>query len=266
MVIDIGIDPTIFQIGRLELAWHGLISALAILFAAWLGLRLARRQGLPEEPLLRMLWWAVPGGVVGARLFHVFDHLSEYSSDPLSILYVWQGGLAIYGGLVGGVLTAIVIMRLEGLPVWTVLDAAAPAMLIGQALGRFGCLINGDTIGKPTNGDWGVAYTHPDAIVPRDLLGVATHPYPLYELTWNLAVVGLLILLLPRLRHRGDIFLIATLGYALGRFLLTFFRQEPIVALGLQEAQIVAVITTVLAAVLFVVTRRPVLRPSSEPA
>lgn len=265
MIVDMHIDPTIVEIGRLQLTWHGLISALAILIAAQIGLALARRQGLPEPALLRMIWWAVPGGVIGARLFHVLDHLDTYTADPLRILYIWQGGLAIYGGLIGGVLTALVVMRIEGLPAWTVLDAAAPALLIGQALGRIGCFINGDTIGEPTGGDWGVAYHHPDAIVPRDLLGVATHPYPLYELAWNLAVVGLLVLLLPRLRRRGDIFLIATLGYALGRFVLTFTRQEPIVAWGLQEAQIIAILTAALVVALFVATRRPAITHSPTP-
>jgi phosphatidylglycerol---prolipoprotein diacylglyceryl transferase len=262
VIVDIHIDPTIVEIGRLQLTWHGLISALAILIAAQIGLALARRQGLPEPALLRMIWWAVPGGVIGARIFHVLDHLDTYTADPLRILYIWQGGLAIYGGLIGGVLTALVVMRIEGLPAWTVLDVAAPALLIGQALGRIGCFINGDTIGEPTGENWGVAYHHPDAIVPRDLLGVATHPYPLYEMAWNLGVVALIVLLLPRLRRRGDIFLIATLGYALGRFTLTFFRQEPIVAFGLQEAQIIAILTAVLVAVLFIITRRPAITNS----
>ena len=120
-------------------------------------------------------------------------------------------------------------------------------MLVGQAVGRIGCLINGDAWGAPTGCPCGVVYWHEHALLPPELLGVPTHPYPLYEI----AAVAILVALLWAMRGRsirpGTAFLVTTIGYGIVRFSLSFVRQETVIALGLQEAQIIAVLTSLIA-------------------
>lgn len=255
-VIDVTLDPILFEIGPFQMSWHGLIATTAILVAVWIGLALARRSAIPESSIGRLMWWAIPGGLIGARLFSVLDHLPYYSDNPIEVLFIWQGGIAAYGAFIGGLVSAVIAARRQGLPVWRLLDVAAPALLIGQAIGRIGCFLNGDTVGGPTAGGWGVAYWHPDALVPRSLTGIPTHPYPLYEIIWDLAVLGLVVALPGTLRQPGTRFLIAAIGYAIGRFVLSFFRMEPIVLWGLQEAQVIALVTGLTAVVVLLLRSR----------
>lgn len=265
MPINVTIDPIFFAWGPLQLGWHGLFSALALAVAVRFGLRRAEQLGLPAEPIAGGLVWAVAGGVIGARLFHVLDHLPYFAENPLEVFAIWRGGIAVYGAFVGGVLAGAAAARAAGLPVWRVLDAAAPAMLVGQAIGRVGCLINGDAWGAPCSGcPFCVVYHHPNALLPQALLGVPTHPYPLYEIGAGLVLLVLLWGARRHLASPGSTFLAASLGYACIRFGLTFFRQETVVAWGLQEAQLVALATGAVAAGLAVArTRRGARRSAS---
>lgn len=245
--IQITIDPIIAQLGWFTLGWHGIFSMLALLGGVWLALRRAGQLGLDTDTMISGLGWVIAGAVVGARLFHVADHLGYYSQNPIEIIMVWQGGIAVYGGFVGGVLAGAFAAWKLGLPVWTSLDAAAPAMLVGQAVGRIGCLINGDAWGAPTGCPCGVVYWHEHALLPADLLGVPTHPYPLYEIGAVAVLLGILWLLRGRAIRPGTTFLVMTVGYGIIRFFLTFVRQETVIVFGLQEAQIVALVTCAIA-------------------
>lgn len=242
IVIDV---PPAIQLGTFALGWHGLLTVAAVIVAVHVGSRAAERAGAPTAVVSAILTWAIIGGLAGARLFFVIDHLPTYLADPLAALAIWQGGIAVYGAFIGGITAGIVAARRHAVRAWPLLDAAAPAMLVGQAIGRVGCLINGDAWGRPTFDDWGLVYRSSEAFVPPALLNVPTHPYPLYEI----AAVGALFALLLPLRRRADgrVFLLAALGYAVIRFALTTFRQEAPVLGDLQQAQVVAVVSAVLA-------------------
>jgi phosphatidylglycerol:prolipoprotein diacylglycerol transferase len=262
--LQITLDPIIAQLGPVSLGWHGIFSMLALLGGVWLGLRRADQMGLDTDTMVAGLGWVIAGAVVGARLFHVADHLGYYSQHPLEIVMVWQGGIAVYGGFVGGVLAGALAAHKLGLPVWKSLDAAAPAMLVGQAIGRIGCLINGDAWGAPTRGPYGVVYWHEHALLPADLLGVPTHPYALYEIGAVAVLLAILWLLRGRAIRPGTTFLVMTLGYGVIRFFLTFVRQETVIVLGLQEAQLVALVTCAIA--IGIMTSRLLLGRSTVPA
>ncbi|MCC6176840.1 MAG: prolipoprotein diacylglyceryl transferase [Chloroflexi bacterium] len=242
-LIDITFDPDIARLGPFILGWHGIFSMLALLFAVWFGLWRMERLGLPVDTVISGLSWVIVGAVVGARLFHVMDHLPYYLANPLEIPAVWQGGIAVYGGFIGGVVVGVIAAWKLAVPIWPALDAAALAMLLGQAIGRIGCFINGDAWGAPTGGNWGVVYWNEHALVPPELLGVPTQPYPLYEIAAVMLVFGLLWFARDRLRRPGTLFLLATIGYAVIRFGLTYFRQETVIVFGLQEAQVIALVT-----------------------
>lgn len=259
-MVTFSFDPVIVQLGPIQIGWHGVFTVVAIAVGVWWGLRGARRIGVEGGVIDRVLTWSIAGAFVGARLFHVADHLSYYAEHPLEAFAIWQGGIAVWGSFIGAVVAGLIAARGRRLPVWDLLDVAAPAILIGQAIGRLGCLSNGDAWGAPTGGAWGIVYVHPNDLLPRALLGVPTHPYPLYEIVAVIALLGGLAWLRPRLHRAGDLFIAATLGYAAIRFGLTFFRQETVVFAGLQEAQVISVgIVLLMAALLALRTRRTVM-------
>jgi phosphatidylglycerol---prolipoprotein diacylglyceryl transferase len=136
--IDIGFDPIIAQLGPFQLGWHGLFTALAVLVAIHLAAVLGRREGVDPGTIYGIASWGVVGGIVGARAFHVADHLSYYLANPLLIPAIWEGGIAVYGAFLGGLLGGGIAAWRARLPIWPLLDVAAPAMLVGQAIGRVG--------------------------------------------------------------------------------------------------------------------------------
>jgi len=246
--LEVGFDPNFVALGPLVLGWHGLFTALAVALAVWLALRRAAAYGLPTDKVGDLAVWSVLGGMVGARIFHVLDHWDQYAARPLEIFAVWQGGIAVYGAFIGGVVTGLFLCQRMGLPKWTMLDVAAPAMLVGQAIGRLGCLSNGDAWGGPCDGAGVLCliYSHPNALLPNDLRGVPTHPYPLYEMIAVGFTLAVIWFARRRLTAPGLIFVVAGLGYAITRFTLTVYRQEAQMAFGLQEAQLIAIATALL--------------------
>ena len=222
--------------------WYSLFFALAVVAGVWLGLREAQRKGFDGERVQSLAMWAIVGGLVGARLFHVIDSWEVYAANPQRILNVWEGGLAVYGGLIGGVLTGLVYALRHKLAAWRLADAAAPGMILGQAVGRLACIPNGDAYGAPANVPWAFIYTNPKSMAPRALLGVPTHPYAVYELLFDLLLLGLLWRLRRVFKTDGLLFLTYAGVYMAGRFMLTFFRMEQVVFWGLQQAQVVALL------------------------
>lgn len=250
--IVITIDPAIVHLGPLALRWYGLAVLAGLLAGFWLAGREAQRKRLPEGLIADLAVWVIPGGLLGARLLHVIDRWPSYLANPAAALALTEGGLAIQGALLGGLLAGAVALRRRGLRVGPVVDAAAPGLLLGQAIGRIGCLVTGDAVGAPTTLPWGVVYTNPAALVPQ--LGVAYQPAFAYEALWDLAVLALLWRLRTRLRPDGAAFALYLMLYGAGKFLVSFARVEVVWLGGLQQAQVVAALL-VLAGLAWLSTR-----------
>ncbi|TAK32656.1 MAG: prolipoprotein diacylglyceryl transferase [Chloroflexota bacterium] len=239
-MIVIDIDPMLARIGPLNISWHGLFTAVGILVAVVLAARLARRTGFAEDHVYGLALWAVPAGVVGARLFHVVDEFGYYAAHPLAILAIQEGGLAIYGGLAGGILGGVLYLARHGLPLGRFADAVAPAIILGQAIGRIGDVIDGEHHGAPADLPWSVVYVHSNTAGEQ---GLAVHPSVGYEMLWDLAVFAVLLGLRDRLPRAGMLFWTYVVLYALGRFVVGFFRTDTMLLGGLGQAQLIAVIS-----------------------
>ncbi|MBA4383936.1 MAG: prolipoprotein diacylglyceryl transferase [Anaerolinea sp.] len=240
-MITISIDPIIFTIGHIHLRWYSLIVISAILIGVWLALKEAERKGFNKDKITDSLIWIIIAGIIGARIFHVIDHWpDEFAANPLRAFNIWEGGLAIWGGVIGGMIAAAILARIQHWNLPRLLDAFVPALVLAQAIGRVACIITGDAVGKPTNGPFGFAYTNPNAMVPQ--LGVYYTPTPVFEIVMNLAIFVLLWKLRKKNLSDGMLTLIYLSLYSLLRFFVAFTSSYKIIALGLNQAQIVSVL------------------------
>jgi phosphatidylglycerol:prolipoprotein diacylglycerol transferase len=208
----------------------GVLLAAAYLSAlGWVG-RAARRAGLDPEVLTSLGIWAIIGALIGAKALLVLRSAGDYIARPSEL---WSMSLVssagdFYGGFIGALIAAaIFFVRHSGVPVWRAADICAPAIALGQAIGRIGCFMAGDDYGRPSNLPWAVAFTDPNAAaIGGAPLGVPLHPVQLYESAVCLALFGFLVWLGRRPHRDGDVIAAYTLLYAIARFGLEFFRGD----------------------------------------
>ena len=238
-MFTISIDPIIFNIGHFAVRWYGVILMIAMGIGIWLTAREAEHKGFKKDDVYDAAVWIIVGGIIGARLFHVLDQWSAaYAANPVSVFYIWEGGLAIWGAVTGGLITTALISWKRGWRLAALLDAGAPGLVLAQAIGRIACIITGDAVGKQTSGPFGFAYTSPNAVVPQ--LGVYYTPMPVYEIIANLVIFTVLWQLRKRNWADGRLFLVYLTLYSLERFFLAFTSSYRIIAFGLTQSQIVA--------------------------
>ncbi|MBI5948267.1 MAG: prolipoprotein diacylglyceryl transferase [Chloroflexi bacterium] len=227
LAIDINIDPTFADWGGLQLTWHGLFTAIGIIAGVSLSVALAKRDGIPSEIAQEIALVGVPSAIVGARLFYVFEHWDRFSGSniPDIVLKINDGGITLYGGLLGGVLGGLVYSLWRRWPIAIALDAAAPGMLLGQALGRVGDLINGEHKADPSDLPWAVRYTHPNTLGD---FGVAVHPTAGgYELLGDLLILAICVFVLMRVvKVPGWVFCSYVAMYGVMRFFLSYTRTD----------------------------------------
>ena len=260
-MITVNIDPNILNVGHFMVRWYSVIVMSAIGLGVWLAAREADRKGFEKAEIYDAALWVVIAGRVGARLFHVVDHWPhEFATNPIRALYVWEGGLAIWGGVFGGLIAVAILAWRRGWQLPRLLDAVAPGLVLAQALGRVACIITGDAVGKPTTGPFGLAYTSPNAMVPQ--LGVYYTPMPVYEIIANLGIFAVLWQLRKRNWPDRVLFLIYLLLYSLERFLLAFTSAYQVIAFGLTQSQLVALValTVALPLLILALTRPAALR------
>jgi phosphatidylglycerol:prolipoprotein diacylglycerol transferase len=183
-------------------------------------------------------FWAIIAGIIGARLLHVLDEWQVYTQNPVSILFINEGGIAIYGAIIGGSLGGLAYGLWKRYPIGLAADCGAGGLIIGQAVGRLGDVINGEHRGLPALGlPWSVRYTHPETLGDY---GLPVHPAVAYELIWDTAVFGVVAWLARRGARPGVAFWTYAVLYAVGRFVISFYRIDRAGLLGLRQAQLVA--------------------------
>jgi phosphatidylglycerol:prolipoprotein diacylglycerol transferase len=239
--VTIDIDPVIGRLGPFEFGWYGVIMAIGILLGLWIVSRQLKLRGIDSYQVLGIAIFALPGGILGARLLHVLENPDYFVDNPGQILSLRMVGLAIYGVIAGSLLGAVLYSLWKKLPVLRVLDSGALAFPVAQLVGKSANIINGDTWGRATDLPWGITYTNPNSFIPDSLLGIATHPTPVYEQIWLVVVIVVLALNMRRLMKVDGLAILSYCWlYSLGRFVVSFYRVNTSILWGLKEAQVIA--------------------------
>ncbi|MDP2920158.1 MAG: prolipoprotein diacylglyceryl transferase [Dehalococcoidia bacterium] len=257
--IVINIDPML-HFGGISINLYGLVIVVAVIVGLSITLREAKRKGIVTDEIWGLAPWMLLAGIIGARLFHVIDRWEEYSQDLGRIFAIQQGGLAIWGALLGGLIAIAGYAQVRHISLRKLLDTFVPGVLAAAIIGRIACIINGDAYGGVTSLPWGFIYLNPASHIPGEYFGVPTQPYPVYEMLINGAILLLVLKLRRHIATDGVIFFIFLSLYSIGRFALTFLRQETEFLFGLQQAQVVSLLIFLLAgiAIVYLVKRRPV--------
>ena len=300
--IDIGAD--LFSSGQLVLSWHGFYSFVAVATAVILVGRWAPTRGVRSDDIYSIATWGIVAAVIGARMVHVVDEWDFYSNSPGKILEIWSGGIGIWGGILGGfagsVATAAVMNRMrvakrdrleevirraetdderqeaeeelalnQHLPIGVIAGLTAPAMLFVQSIGRIGDIINGEHCAKAADFFLAFKWTDPesDARICDSIgrgIGVSVQPVIVYEIVWNVLALALVWKVRNRLVPTGMVWALYLALYSVGRFSISFFREDDVWALGMQEAHYIALAVLAVTIPLLVIKGR--FAPSQEAA
>ena len=278
MSCDLGLQPGIC-IGPLPIRFYGMIIVLGILIAGFVAAREARRRGENPDRIWDALVWVAIAGILGARLYHVLSTPAGcnenvpicgwpwYKNHPVDALLIWNGGLGIFGAILGGAIVVLIYVRRNKLSLPRYLDIAAPALLIGQAIGRWGNFINQELYGPPTDLPWGIsidaAHRYGDFadLTRYPVETTRFHPDFLYESILNVIGFIVLVIVARKFQRRlkdGDLILLYMIWYPVNRILVESLRPDAwTVNGGLATAQLISIILIVVAVGLLFVRHRP---------
>ncbi len=254
------INRAAFSIFGLDVYWYGIIIACGLILALIYAFRESKRTGLDQDDLLNMFLIAIPVSIICARLYYVVFSFDLYKDDLLAIFDIRNGGLAIYGGLIGAILTVLVYCRVKKINIGLVLDILAVGFLIGQAVGRWGNFVNGEAFGSYTTLPWAMSIT-------SDGSTIASHAHPtfLYESLWDVLGVVLLLIYRKHKRFSGEVFCAYIAWYGLGRFWIEGLRTDSLYLGPVRISQFLALIS-LLAAVIFIILYRRFIKNNPAPA
>ena len=188
--------------------------------------------------------WAIPISIISARFYYVIFKWGYYSQNPGEIIAIWEGGIAIHGALIGGTITAVVFAKKRGISFWKLADIAAPSIILGQAIGRWGNFMNQEAYGTEVTRSFLEKLNLPEFIINQMYIdGSYNHPTFLYESLWNLAGVVLLLILRKMNIKRGELFLFYVIWYSIGRFFVEGLRTDSLMLTdSLRIAQIISLV------------------------
>ncbi len=240
-MITININPIAFSIGALDVRWYGIMVVLAVVAVIALSILEARRVGIPDEHIYNVALWGIISGILVSRLLHVIDKWAYYIANPRQI--IGFEGLTVYGAVLGALIAVLIYCWVKKISFWQMGDIVAPGAIVGQAIGRIGCLLNGCCYGLPTDLPWGEVYTNPASFCP---LGESFQPTQIYHILWDLIGFGILWSLRRRLEPKGSLFLLYLAIYAAGDLSIRFVRVgEPFrsgLFFNLQQAQLIGIL------------------------
>lgn len=239
-------DKVAFTIFGIDVMWYGVLIASGLLIGIILSLRECRRIGFKEDNLIDLLLVVIPVGIICARLYYVAFSWDYYSQNLGEIINTRNGGMAIHGGLIGGAIAGLIFCKIRKINFWQVMDIIAPAVILAQAIGRWGNFVNQEAFGGPTNLPWGIMID-----------GVKVHPTFLYESLGNLLIFFFLIWYRKhRRKNDGEVLALYMIFYSIVRFFVEGLRTDSLMFLGLRTAQMVSIALCLLGIIIFFMLRR----------
>jgi len=222
-------DPVAFEIFGIGVRWYGILISIGLVLGVIIAMKESVRLGLDENVVLDFIIFAVPVAVICARAYYVLFNLSYYNGDIMKMINIRQGGLAIHGSVIGGVLTAIVYTKYKKIKFWKLADICAPGLILGQAIGRWGNFINQEAYGRPTNLPWAI-----------HINGIGVHPTFLYESLWNLLIFIFLMSIRKKKKFDGQLFALYMILYSFGRFFIEGLRTDSLMLGDFRVAQLLS--------------------------
>ncbi|MBD8070766.1 prolipoprotein diacylglyceryl transferase [Bacillus sp. PS06] len=251
------LNPVFLELGPIAIHWYGLIIGVGAMLGLYIAVRESVRRGLHKDTFVDLVLFAIPIAIISARAYYVIFKWDYYSQHPGQIIQIWEGGLAIHGGLIGAILTAVVFAKKKGLSFWKLADIAAPSIILGQAIGRWGNFMNQEAHGGEVTRAFLENLFLPEWIINQMYInGVYYHPTFLYESIWNF--VGFVILMLLRKVNlrRGELFLSYVIWYSIGRYFVEGLRTDSLMLTEmLRIAQVISIVLVVFAVAMIVYRR-----------
>ncbi|KZE64353.1 prolipoprotein diacylglyceryl transferase [Fictibacillus phosphorivorans] len=247
------------ELGPITIYWYGLIIGFGAMLGLWLAVRESERRGLAKDTFVDVVMVAVPVAILCARLYYVAFEWDFYKDNPSKILAVWEGGIAIHGALIGSFLTALIFSKKRGISFWKLVDIAAPSILLGQAIGRWGNFMNQEAHGGEVTRSFLESLMLPDFIINQMYIdGAYYHPTFLYESLWSFLGVIVLLYLRRVNLHRGELFLTYIIWYSIGRFFVEGLRTDSLIVWGtsLRIAQVVSLVWIAAAVIIWIYRRK----------
>ncbi|MDD2495507.1 MAG: prolipoprotein diacylglyceryl transferase [Tissierellia bacterium] len=239
-------DPVAFSILGIDIMWYGILISVGVLLGVLIALKECKRIGFKEEDLLDYLLIAIPAGIVGARAYYVIFSWDYYSQNIGQIINIRNGGLAIHGALIAGVIVSIIFCKIRKINPLQILDILMPSVALGQSIGRWGNFINQEAHGGPTDLPWGIMID-----------GVKVHPTFLYESIINFSVfLFLMWYARKKKKNEGEVFSMYLILYSIGRFFVEGLRTDSLMFLGLRVAQLISAASILLGIAIFVYLRK----------
>ena len=253
--INVTLNPVAFRIGGHPIAWYGILIAAGFLLAFLYAMASCKKFRVDPDRFVDVVMVGIIFGIIGARLYYVlFDTSDQFVKEPIRALYLWEGGLGIYGGIIGGLLSGGLMAKFRRLSVPAVLDLASLGFLIGQTIGRWGNFVNQEAFGTETNLPWRMASENTEFVS-----ATGVHPCFLYESLWCLLGFVFLHSFSRKFRrYDGQVFLLYLLWYGAGRFFIEGLRTDSLITpiVPLRVSQVVAAAAVLVSAVLLIVFRR----------
>ena len=236
---EFSVNPVAFTLFGKDIYWYGIIIAVGLVLAFLWAVYASREENLPKDTLTELLIVGLPTAIIFARAYYVIFSWNMYKNNPMDIFKIWEGGIAIYGGVIGAFLAGLVYAKVKKIPFYKLADLAAPCFLIGQAIGRWGNFVNVEAFGSETTLPWGML------IVQEE---ITVHPTFLYESLWNAGGFLILALLRKKKPFEGFVFYGYLLWYGLGRVWIEGLRSDSLMLGNLRISQLVAMVCIIVSA------------------
>ncbi|MFZ7943891.1 prolipoprotein diacylglyceryl transferase [Neobacillus sp. 19] len=250
------LNPIAFSLGPIDVHWYGIIIGSGLALALFLAIREGNRRGLPNDTFADLMLWAIPIAIISARIYYVIFEWEYYVNHPADIPKIWNGGIAIHGALIGSVITTIIFAKKRGVSFWKIADIAAPSIILGQAIGRWGNFMNQEAHGGEVTRSFLENLHLPDFIINQMYInGTYYHPTFLYESIWDFIGFFLLIFLRRVNFRRGELFLSYVIWYSVGRFFVEGLRTDSLMLGSLRMAQTISIALIVVAAAIIIYRR-----------